>query len=503
MKRFHLIAVFLTILMLVISQLSLAQEAAKEEAEKKEKKVLKVGKIQVTAPREEEGVVVAPSMTTINVEEYKMPGTPTNIVDIIKDRAIIDFRGQSDLVPGRDDIYMRGLDAHRFTTSMDGLTIDYGRSAAHGTRAMVVDFATLPPGQIESIEIMPGPHSALYGGKSIGGVINLKTKTPERYKSLKPDFRAATSYRSYNTQNHSINVDGGAGSFVYGLSYQYYHTNGYLRSNRAEIDNYFARLGYILPSDGYISLDVTYTDQDKEATVKNAPGCVDYNNNYPETTTARRWPWQEPETHTEEYTYRLNYRQPTPIGLWTLGAYYGNQDWDRSYFREKDTGKSPEVKPDEIELYSSTTTHRQAGGRIQDEIELFEDNTLTLGFDMIQMWQPSRYRKDYDYRTSKHKIADTKAGYLQDRWMIIPRLTLTAGLRYEDVSYWRSNFKYKEGPGTSSITGYGNWIRRNRNQWMPKSFLTYELDDLSDVLRDTSLSLGVSKIWNPLPFCYG
>ncbi len=501
MKKFRMITVLLAIVILAIPRLGLAEEAGKEEAEKKEEKVLTVGEIRVTAPKQEEDIVVAPSMTTINVEEYKTPGTAQNIVDILKDRAIIDFRGESDLVPGRVDIYMRGFDSHRFTTSMDGLTIDYGRSASHGTRSMVVDYATLPVGQIESIEIMPGPHSALYGGKSVGGVINLKTKTPERYTSLKPDFRAATSYRSYNTQNHSINVDGGAGSFVYGLSYQYYHTNGYLRNNRAEIDNYFGRLGYILPSDGYISLDVTYTDQDKEATVKNAPGCVDYNNNYPVTTTISIWPWQERKTHMEEYTYRLNYKQPHPAGLFTLGAYYREQDWGRSYFQEKDTGKKPEVKPDEIERYSSTSKHRQAGGRIQDEIELFENNTLTLGFDMVQMWQPSRYYKDYDYQRPKHKIADTKGWYLQDRWTIIPRLTLTAGLRYEDVSYWRNNWKYTE--NKCYITGEDNWIRRNRNQWIPKSFLTYELDDLSDVLRDTSMSLGVSKIWNPLPFCYG
>jgi iron complex outermembrane receptor protein len=38
---------------------------------------------------------------------------------------------------------------------------------------------------------------------------------------------------------------------------------------------------------------------------------------------------------------------------------------------------------------------------------------------------------------------------------------------------------------------------------VPKAFLTYELDDLAEGLRDTSIALGVSKIWNPMPFCYG
>ena len=498
-EMFKIGYVYLAVLSIIIAIpcFSLAQE---------EKEVIKLEQITVTAPGEKESVTITPQSTIINVKEYKTPGTPQNITDILKDRAIIDFRGTSDLVPGgMSPIYMRGFDSHRFTTSMDGLTIDYGRHASSGTRSMVVDYATLPLGQIESIEIMPGPHSALYGGKSVGGVINLKTKTPERYTSLKPDFRAAMSYRSYNTQNHSVNADGGAGPFVYGLSYQYNHTNGYLRNNRTEIDNYFARLGYILPSDGYISFDAAYTDKDRELTVKNAPECVDYHNNYPETSTARYWPWQKPKRYEKYYTYRLHYNQPTPLGLFTIGGYYRRDHSEKRSFTKKGSTswRSSEVKPDEIEVYSSVSKMKQAGGRIQNEIELFEDNTLTLGFDMVQMWQPSGYSKAYDYQAPGHKISDTKAGYFQDRWTIIPRLTLTAGLRYEDVSYWRANYKYREGPGTESITGGGNWIRRNRNQWIPKSFLTYELDDLANVLRDTSLSLGISKIWNPLPFCYG
>jgi iron complex outermembrane receptor protein len=36
---------------------------------------------------------------------------------------------------------------------------------------------------------------------------------------------------------------------------------------------------------------------------------------------------------------------------------------------------------------------------------------------------------------------------------------------------------------------------RDWNQFVPKSFLTYKMDDLAPWLRDTSLSLGVSKIW--------
>ncbi|MDY6844541.1 MAG: TonB-dependent receptor plug domain-containing protein, partial [Thermodesulfobacteriota bacterium] len=253
--------VYLAVLLIIITipGFSLAQE---------EKETIKLEQITVTAPGENEGVKITPQSTIINVKEYKTPGTPQNVVDILKDQAIIDFRGQSDLVPSNDTIQMRGFGGRRFITAMDGLTIE---KSGFGYGNHAVDYATLPLGQIECIEIMPGPHSALYPGQSIGGVLNLVTKTPEKYSTLKPDFKVATSYRSYNTQNHNVNVDGGVESFIYGLGVENYHTNGYLRHNETDIDTYTGRLGYILPSDGYISLSGSYTDQEREQVVKNDP----------------------------------------------------------------------------------------------------------------------------------------------------------------------------------------------------------------------------------------
>lgn len=132
----------------------------------------------------------------------------------------------------------------------------------------------LPTWLIEKIEIMPGPHSALYPGKSIGGVqsiggvLNLITKTPKKYPTLKPDVNVTTSYQSYNTQNHNINLQGGVNSFIYDVGYQKYLTDGYLRNNEADIDTVFGRIGYILPSDGHITLSASFTDADREIPVR-------------------------------------------------------------------------------------------------------------------------------------------------------------------------------------------------------------------------------------------
>ena len=70
-------------------------------------------------------------------------------------------------------------------------------------------------------------------------------------------------------------------------------------------------------------------------------------------------------------------------------------------------------------------------------------------------------------------------------------MDLKVGLRYEDVKIWVSN-----GSSTSYyIPGRGKYINRDWDQLIPKSFVTWKMDDVASWLRDTSLSIGVSKIW--------
>jgi len=462
MKKFRMITILLGILMFGIPQLCMGVEEIEKEAGKEEEKVLKVGEIQVTAPREKEGIVVTPFATIINIEKYKQPGTPQTILDILKDLAIIDYRGSSDLVQTNDDIYMRGFDSRNFVTAMDGLSVEKvgGYKGGHFT-----DFSTIPFAQIESIEIIPGPHSALYSGRSIGGVLNVKTKTPKRYETLKPDFKVMTSYRSYNTQAHRVNMDGGVDSFIYGFSYEKYHTDGYLRNNEADTETISGRFGYILPSDGYISLSASYQEAERERPVNNDPegDYKDYyDSSYPDTVSGGS-PLDSQRREKRPYSYRLNVKQPTSIGEWTLGAYFSHED-QKYYFKQG-------------ERVRYITEWNSYGTNIQNEIQLFDDHLVTVGFDYQQL------------RMQWQKIDESYAGFIQDRWTIIPRLTLTGGLRYEDISIWWSD--PDDGPH----------IKTDYNQVLPKSFLTYELDDLSDVLRDTSVSVGVSRIWTPKSYC--
>ena len=195
------------------------------------------------------GLELSPSETVIEVDKFTTIGVPDNILDVLKTQAAVDFRGDSSLDPGVDSIYLRGFDGTRFVTAIDGLTVQKtgGRKSSN-----VVDYALLPTFLIDKIEILPGPHSAMYDSKSIGGVVNMVTKRPERHDSPKPDVRLITGYGSYNTQHHELTLQGGINAVTYDIACRKYLTDGYLRHNKTEIGTVFGRVGIILPEDGFI-----------------------------------------------------------------------------------------------------------------------------------------------------------------------------------------------------------------------------------------------------------
>jgi len=452
----------------------------------------KLDDVVVTGKDASHEINYAPEKTTIHVDAYETVGVMQNIGDILKDQAVVDFRGASDLVPGDlvdgdDTLWMRGFGSNRFVTAIDGSNIHKpgGRQTFH-----VVDYTLLPAFLIEKVDILPGPHSALYPGQSIGGVINLITRPPERYETVKPRVHVATSYKSYNTQKHSITAMGGVGDFVYDAGYQKYSTDGYLRHAAADIDTLFGRVAYLLPSDGHISFTVNHTLADREIPVKNDAASGDYDGGYPTVSQSAYFEWQSPEWDETATACRLNYIQPSPLGKWDLNAYYSEEAWDRMTLRTNIAG-----------IYDAgwEATWYTRGAKLQDTIEFSDAHETIIGAEVQQFLDSYDSKQGSPAAFDDQKRVETRSGFAQHRWRIIPRLTLTAGLRYEHADVWTDNLS--SSTGNLLITGQPRWIERSFDGWLPKSFLTYALDDLAAGLRNTSVSVGVSRIWRaPINF---
>ena len=464
--------------LLLAGTMTSASAMAAEEAQEEVKKDIKeLEEIVVSAESGAQGIVLSPTETVIKTDQFTNIGDADTVDELLKRHTVVDSRAQSDLVPDDDTITLRGFSNNRFVTAIDGLTVQKtgGRKSSH-----IVDFALLPTFLVDTIEILPGPHSALYDAKGIGGVLNMVTKRPKQRDTLKPDVSLSTGFRSYNTQRHNVTLEGGAQNFTYDFAYQKNSSDGYLRHHESDIDTFFTRLGYLLPEDGLITLSGSYTAADRATPVKNPgtalDGSEDYDSSYPTYKDASFQPWEEPTWNKEAHSLRLHGDKSTAIGTLSLNAYTSKEDRDRAYY----------VKEGKDIVYTPWLTEWwQHGGKLQDEIQWNDDHLTTIGADMVQMYDDGIVDNEDTERINK------KGFYVQHQWNLLPSLDLRLGTRYEDVTIWVSN-----GSKSPYISGKEAIIERNWSEPIPKSFLTWKMDDVAPWLRNTSLSAGISKIWH-------
>lgn len=467
--------------LLMLAFYLLSPGALLSAAEEQEQEVQKLDDILINTQGEKREMRSTPEGTVIDASEFETIGEATSVLDLLKTQAAVDFNGLTDLTPNEDTITLRGFASERFVTAIDGLTAQKtgGRKGTH-----IVDYALMPAFLIDTVELLPGPHSALYDAKAIGGVVNMITKRPTSKADLKPDLALTTSYSSYNTQNHTMSLEGGLNRFTYDVGYQKNTTDGYLRESEADIETVFSRIGYILPNEGFVTMCGSYSTADRETPVNNNPAVDDYDSDYPDTEGSLHDPWQKPTWDKDAWAYRLNYAQNLTTGKLTAGAYMSKENRDRAYWdwvNAKDHSRGTRYT-------SGLTVWRQVGGKIMNEYQWTENQTTTLGFDMVSLRDGSEEKTDP--RVSK------KGTFVQHQLEIVPSVDLKLGLRYEDLKIRVSNSP------TTQIKDRGEWIERYWDELLPKSFITWKMETLSEALRDTSLSAGVSRIWHA-PDCHG
>ena len=463
--------------LVALSTLSLAllvSVCLADDKKNKTKETYPVEDVTVVGKKPDIGIKMTPGKNTIDIETYQSVAPPTSVVDLLKTQPAVDFRGESDLDPGVDSIFLRGFDYRRFITAIDGVALmkTGGRKGSN-----MVDYAALPVFMFDSIDVTTGPHSALFDSRAIGGAINLITKRPEHRNTAKPDMTLTTSYGSYDTINNAFSMSGAVQDFTYDLSLRYFSSDGYLRHSETKSQNVYGRLGYLLPSNGFVALSFSNTETDRNVPVNN-PGTTlgDYDSNYPIVDGSSFDPYQDPVWDGDSYTYRFALDQPTPIGDITLNAYTGKDNRTRVYY-ETPSSRAPFEQFD--------TQWWQKGGKLQDEYTWANGQVTTLGMDMTWL---------YDDGLDDEKIERLKkqAGYLQHKLTFLSALDLTLGLRHEDVHTVTTNDLSSP---KISLPAYGRYVHRDFDAWLPKSFITWRMDRVGDAFRDTSLSFGVSRIW--------
>ncbi len=371
----------------------------------------------------------------------------------------------------------------------------FGSRSTYGVRGLRIYVdgipATMPDGQgqtsnidigsVDTIEVLRGPFSALYGNSS-GGVINVTSQTGTQ----PPTVEASSYYGSFGTWHYGMKATGAvgdgshAGDVDYTVSTNRFTTHGYRDHSGARKNLANARLG------------VRINDVSKLTLLLNS---VDIKANDAGGLTADEWrdnPRQSPRG--DQYNTRKNTRQ-TQAGLRYERQLSAQDDLSvMMYAGERETTqfqsipRAPQLKPSHAGGVIDLTRHYQGiDTRLTHRGELLVPVTLTAGLDYENM---SEQRKGYEnfvmvngapqygeqgaLRRNERNLMWNVDPYLQTQWQLTDKLSLDAGVRYSSV--WFDSNDYYITPGNGDDSGDASY-----HKWLPAGSLKYALTDAWNV----------------------
>ncbi len=372
----------------------------------------------VTATRfPEKGRSAAPGVTVITAEDIRNSAAKT-VPDILSQQAGINVRDLFGNNAASTTVDMRGFGASGTQNTL--IFID-GRRVSD-VDLSGVQWAAVPLGAIDRIEIVRGSGAVLYGDGASSGVINIITRSPGTQKS---GVSLEGRYGSYDTRE--LQLYGNLAGERAGFSMQAIDmaSGGYRDNNHNRQHNLMADL-YWLPGLGEITLKLAADRQGIRL-----PGArqIQPSANVNQFITDKRGA-QTPLDYASRDGDRalLDWRVTTGFGEFNLsGGWRGKEQ--KSYF---DFGGFPNYRIADLNVLSLTP-------RVKVTTPLAgHANTLIVGFDS--------YRWDYRLLVSNAPGNVTRpintieaqqqnsAFYLQDTLQLNERLSLTAGARRERLS---------------------------------------------------------------------
>ena len=183
---------------------------------------------------------IASRVQLINAEDITNSGA-TDLVQLLRKEANLNFRSTSGN-SAQSEISMGGfgensgqrvlilLDGHRLNTA------DLGQ----------INWLSIPLGLIESVEVIQGGQSALYGNNAVGGVIKINTRRP----SEEIFGQVQTSLGSFDSYNGRFALTGAVGGLGYSFHAEHDETDGYRENSQYKANGAGLKLDWT-PSDRF------------------------------------------------------------------------------------------------------------------------------------------------------------------------------------------------------------------------------------------------------------
>ncbi|SCM83240.1 exported hypothetical protein [uncultured Sporomusa sp.] len=413
--------------------------------------------VVVTATRNEEKIKdVAASVSVITSADIEKSGA-TNIAEVLKKVSglfVVDLYGNGNDVR----IGLRGFQGVNANQNIQ-LQID-GIPANDQSQGFSVALSNINLDNIDRIEVVRGPGSALYGSNSMGGVINIITKKG----GLDSKTTLTVNSGSFNSRDYAFSRSGQENNLSYALTYRQQEGDGYRRNSDYDNKLFHSRFDIDLGksqtiellfdhSDRYFGLPGTLTQdeydrnpriastpddyrkvkEDRIAIVHNAEIGPDVSLNnkifYSKVKQNIRMDYDIPPRN--EYVYHLNDSDGKTLGIesqlnfkqqigrtehaFIAGILYKKEELARDYFYEVMGVARP--------TSNNTLERRTTAFFVQDHFDLSRQASVTLGLR----------RDNFDYDYSDHK--NTHNNYSSSTDALSPKLAVNYKISDKTSAY--------------------------------------------------------------------
>ena len=191
----------------------------------------------------------ASSVSVVSAERIEAKEA-TNITDVLRQIPGLSF-SQSGTRGKTTSIFTRGTNSNHTLVLVDGVR-------ANSPNDGRFDFGQFPAENIERIEILRGPGSALYGSDAIGGVINIITKRG----AGAPRIGGNLEWGNDSGSRQTLEYGGQNGKSRFSVSAFRQDTDGEFRNDDYKNQGFSARLDRELSKNQTLTLSTRFSDAD-------------------------------------------------------------------------------------------------------------------------------------------------------------------------------------------------------------------------------------------------
>lgn len=464
--------------------------------------------VVVTATRTENDVKKVPASTQVITQEDIKRGGATSVRNALSMYANI-FQ-KSKVRGGGHDIIIRGMETKHSLVMVNGRRISNEADANGLGNAMSLDRINI--NDVEKIEIVRGPSSALYGSEAMGGVLNIITK-PSKEQTL----LTGLEHTSEDTSHWWHADTGRIGNFSMTLDARFNKINRSMLDTATESDpygtaqTYNASLNYYVNDHSYVNAYMDYYSQHlktdtgtpvmKPITLTTSSGKMSLSGQAMlEGTGSKAY---------KQKNYGISWNGKTDKNDWQIQAYMSKFNWSTTS-NTKVLGSIPPAGMEGMfnfllqkkNAYDfNHDEHNMWAIEGRDSLRVNDHHRVTFGAEYVKEKVAGTglgangdsvysITENGKTKSSSEKTLSSYAAYLQDeieygKWFIVPAIRYDhhsaygshtspkIGVTYNATDHFRIKANYGDGFKAPSVSqlyydldmemGRGNWVHLTGN----------------------------------------